>query len=100
MQDAITISYSESDTKGRYGASVEGIASEAELVISKVTPDLIVAVHTFVPEELGGRGIGRALVDYVIDDARKKGQRIVPQCPYFRAYARKHKKELSDVVQW
>ncbi len=49
------INYSESDTKGRYGASVAGIASEAELTISKVSPSLIIADHTYVPAELRGR---------------------------------------------
>lgn len=98
--DTPKITYSESDTKARYGAIVPGIAGEAELTISKVSPALIIADHTFVPEELRGRGLAAALAARLIEDARDKGQRIVPLCPFLRAYADKHREELSDVIQW
>lgn len=94
------ISYSESDTKGRYGASIAGVASEAELTLSKASPQLIIADHTFVPEELRGHGLAQALVARLIADARENGQRIVPLCPFVRAYSLKRREELSDVFQW
>lgn len=100
MTEDISIFYTESDTKGRYGASVQGVASEAELTISKVSPELIIADHTFVPDELRGRGLAQALAARLIADAREKGQRIVPLCPFVRAYASKQREELSDVIQW
>lgn len=96
----LEITYSESDTKGRYGATVAGVASEAELTVSKVTPTLIIADHTFVPDELRGRGLAQALAGRLIADAREKGQRIVPLCPFVRAYATKHREDLVDVIQW
>jgi predicted GNAT family acetyltransferase len=99
-EQELDIHYSESDTKGRYGATVAGVASEAELTISKVSPSLIIADHTFVPDELRGRGLAQALAARLIADAREKGQRIVPLCPFVRAYAQKHREELADVIQW
>lgn len=96
----LKITYSESDTKGRYGASVAGVLSEAGLTISKVSPTLIIADHTYVPDELRGRGLAQALAGQLVADARAKGQRIVPLCPFVRAYAEKHRKDLSDVIQW
>lgn len=96
----LKIHYTESDTKGLYGATVSGVASEAELTLSKVSPSLIIADHTYVPDELRGRGIAQALAARLIADAREKGQRIVPLCPFVRAYAQKHREELSDVIQW
>ncbi|MEM6467714.1 MAG: GNAT family N-acetyltransferase [Pseudomonadota bacterium] len=97
---SITMTYSESDTKGRYGATVEGIPFEAELTTSKVSPTLIIVDHTFVPDELRGQGLAKAMVVQVVADARKKDQRIVPLCPFLRAYATKHKEDLTDVIQW
>lgn len=94
------ITYSESDTKAHYGASVMGVASEAELTLSKVSETLVIADHTFVPEELRGRGLAHALVARLIADAREKGLRIVPLCPFVRAYAEKHREDLADVIQW
>lgn len=96
----LTITYSESDTKARYGARIEGILAEAELTVSKVSPNLIIVDHTFVPNEMRGKGLAKALAEQVIADARKHGQRIVPLCPFLRAYATKHKEDLADVIQW
>lgn len=96
----LKIHYSESDTKARYGATIAGVASEAELTISKVSSSLVIADHTFVPDELRGRGIAQALAAQLIADARQKSQRIVPLCPLLRSYAHKHREDLADVIQW
>lgn len=100
MSTDITIRYAESDTKGRYSTEVDGVSEEAELTISKATPQLIIADHTFVPEELRGKGAAKLLVERLIADAREKKQRIVPLCPFVRSYAEKHRDELDDVIQW
>ncbi|MEM8648797.1 MAG: GNAT family N-acetyltransferase [Pseudomonadota bacterium] len=101
LDDAdLKITYSESDTKGRYGASIAGVMSQAELTISKVSAKLIIADHTYVPDELRGRGLAQALAMQLVADAREKGQRIVPLCPFVRAYAEKNREELADVIQW
>lgn len=46
----------------------------------------LVAVHTEVKPEFGGRGIGKALVRRVIADARAGGFTITPRCPLFVAH--------------
>jgi uncharacterized protein len=94
------ITYSETDSKGRFAATIETTAGEAELTISKVSDTLIIADHTAVPASMRGTGVGRALVETLIADARAKGQRIVPLCPFVRAHATKHREELADVIQW
>lgn len=96
----VDVTYSESDTKARFGASVRGFASAAELTVSKVTPELVIADHTYVPDELRGRGLAQTLILHLIADARTKGQRIVPLCPFVRAYAQKRQEEVGDVFQW
>ena len=39
-------------------------------------------VHTGVRPEYGGRGIAKLLVKCIIDEARKRGKKIVPICSY------------------
>lgn len=95
----IAVTYSESDTKGRYGASIDGVANEAELTISKVTPKLIIADHTYVPDDLRGNGIAGILARRLIADARDRGQRIVPLCPFVRSFTEKRREEFADVIQ-
>ncbi len=94
------ITYTETETKARYAATVEGVEGEGELTLSKVTPSLVIADHTAVPGTMRGLGIARALVERLIADARARGQRIVPLCPFVRAHAMKHRDELADVIQW
>ena len=90
----------DTETKARYALALPGIDEEAELTLSKVTPQLVIADHTFVPDAMRGKGVGGILVNRLIADVRAKGQRIVPLCPYVRAQARKHKDEWADVIQW
>jgi len=99
MPDPV-ITYTETDTKARYAATVAGIAGEGELTISKVSATLIIADHTGVPDSMRGQGVAGALVRRLIADARAKGQRIVPLCPYVRAQAMKHRDDWADVIQW
>jgi len=46
--------------------------------------------HTFVPKELGGRGIAGALTKDALDDIEKRGMKIMPECSYTVAYVDKH----------
>ena len=97
---SIEFTYSESDSKARYGATVDGSGPEAELTTSKVSDTLIIVDHTFVPDALRGKGIAAALGDKVIADARQAGKRIVPLCPFLRSYTSKNKEAYADVIQW
>ncbi|EPX76153.1 GNAT family N-acetyltransferase [Salipiger mucosus] len=99
MTDPV-ITYTETGGKGRYLARVDGIDAEAELTLSKMSDRAIIVDHTGVPDALRGQGIGAALARRVIEDARAAGQRIVPLCPFFKAYAHRHREELADVIQW
>ena len=96
----ITISRSDTPSKARYEARVEGIEEPGELTISKVSDVLIIADHTYAPESMRGMGVASALVNRLIADARAAGQRIIPLCPYVKAQAGKHREDWADVIQW
>jgi predicted GNAT family acetyltransferase len=76
------------ETRGRY--VIRFPEGEAELTWSILTPDKVIADHTFVPEALAGRGIARQLLDRLLSDARAEGFRIMPLCPYVNAQRKKH----------
>ena len=95
---AARISYEDRGHKGRLVARVDGVEGEGELTISKASDVLVIADHTFVPDTLRGTGAASTLVDALITDARAKGYRIVPLCPFVRAQSQKHP-EWSDVIQ-
>jgi len=53
-------------------------------------PGAIAYTHTIVPKELGGKGIGGALVRHVMDDARGKGLKVRPDCSFVQAFIERH----------
>ena len=57
----------------------------------------LVAIHTEVLPQFGGKGIGSALVRRVIVDAREAGARISPMCPLFAAHFERHPED-RDVL--
>lgn len=99
MTDPV-ITYTETETKGRYAARIEGVAGEGEMTMSRLSAALIIVDHTSVPDSMRGMGVGTALAERVIADARAAGQHIVPLCPFLRAYTLRHREELADVIQW
>lgn len=49
-----------------------------------------VFTHTEVDASLEGQGMGSQLVREALDDARRRGKRIVPMCEFVAAYVNKH----------
>lgn len=56
-------------------------------------PDRIVFTHTQVPAGHEGQGIGSAIIRFALRSARERGLEVVPICPFFAAYIRKHAEE-------
>ncbi len=50
----------------------------------------LVLVHTEVPVELEGRGIGGRLVSAAVDHAARGGMTIVPLCPFAQGWLERH----------
>ncbi|TDL75251.1 N-acetyltransferase [Palleronia sediminis] len=95
MTTDIAITRDVTETKGRYTATVDG--HEAEMTYSRAGPQTIIIDHTAVPDALRGRGVGQALVQRGVEDARAEGRRIVPLCPFAKAQIDRHP-EWQDVL--
>ncbi len=68
----------------------------AELVYRR-RPDRMVIVHTGVPPELEGRGIGGKLVRAALDDARRRGLAVTLLCPFALEYVERHPEALEGL---
>jgi uncharacterized protein len=53
----------------------------------------IVFTHTEVPPSHEGQGIGSALIRHALAAARERGLQVIPICPFFAAYIKKHAEE-------
>jgi uncharacterized protein len=60
-------------------------------------PGAIRFYHTVVPESHGGQGLGTALIKAGLAAARGRGLKVIPTCPFFQAYLKKHPDE-QDIV--
>ena len=82
--------------RGEYHAAVPGSEAIGRLTYQR-RGDVLVADHTLVPPEIGGRGVAARLVEALVADAREHGFKIVPQCSYVEVLFRRHP-EWSDLL--
>ena len=80
---------------GRYELFVSGkLAGLATYVLSD---DTMTIPHTEVQPRFEGQGLGARLAKFALDDARRRGLRVVPRCPFIAAYIERHS-EYADLV--
>ena len=73
--------------QNRYELDTEhGIA----VAIYRQQGDRAIFTHTEVPSADEGKGIGSQLVRAALDDARRRGLKIVPACSFVAAFIRRH----------
>ena len=60
--------------------------------------NVLTILHTEVPKELEGHGVGSTLIRGVLDIARAQGLKVVPICPFAKAYIERHP-EYADLRQ-
>ena len=58
--------------------------------------NVLTLLHTEVPKELEGRGIGSALIRGVLDTARSQGLKVNALCPFTKGYIERHP-EYADL---
>ena len=86
----VTVTREDGLDGGRYVARAPGVAGEGELRYTKRAAGLVRADHTEVPAAMEGQGVGKALIDALLHDARKLDFRIEPRCAYVRAQYARH----------
>jgi uncharacterized protein len=60
-------------------------------------PGAVALVHTEVDPKFQGHGLASELVQGAIKDLRERGLKMIPVCPYVRAWLRRHP-EQADLV--
>jgi predicted GNAT family acetyltransferase len=72
----------------------------AELIYRR-RADRLVLVHTEVPAELGGRGIGGQLVQAALATAAAEDLTVVPLCPFARSWLERHPDAAAGIrLDW
>lgn len=61
-------------------------------------PGTVVLVHTEIEPRVEGQGVGSRLVAGALADIRAHGLKVVPVCPFVRAYIDRHSEDADLVV--
>jgi predicted GNAT family acetyltransferase len=83
------------DEQGRYFADIEG--QRAHLDFAPAGPATLDFRHTEVPPALRGHGVAESLVRQALDDARRRGYRVIATCPFVRRFVSRHP-EYQDLI--
>jgi predicted GNAT family acetyltransferase len=96
LSATIRIKHDQSASGGRYEARVEGKDGTGELTYRRRSPATVTADSTRVDDSLRGTGVGKALIERLVADARADGFRIVPMCSFVKAVFER-RPDWSDV---
>lgn len=91
------IQHKSSDTKGEFYIGQNG-DTVAKITYSKLGNTQLIVDHTEVSDELQGQGVGKKLVEHIVDYARNKGVKLIPLCPFAKSIIERDK-SLQDVVK-
>jgi predicted GNAT family acetyltransferase len=87
---------SDNSARSRYELQADGGIAVAYY---EVRGDTLVFTHTIVPEELQGQGLASRLIKGALDDIRRRGLKIVPQCSFVARYIERHPEERDLAVE-
>lgn len=82
-------------TQHRYELTVDG---HIAATYYEIAGGVITFVHTEVPPELGGKGVGSRLIKGALDQVRVDGLKVIAQCPFVKAYIGKNP-EYADLLK-
>ncbi len=83
-------------TQQAYVATVDG--TTAGIAEYRRAPGSVTFTHTQVEDAYEGTGIGGALVRAALDDARERGETVVPQCSFVAGWIDRHE-DYRDLLQ-
>jgi predicted GNAT family acetyltransferase len=63
----------------------------------RLNQGVITLVHTEIADGYKGHGLGERLAQFALDDARRRGLTVRPECPFVRHYVKDHS-EYRDLV--
>jgi len=83
-------------TENRYEVWADGeLAGYAQYGLGR---GRIAFVHTEVYESYEGLGLGSRLARAALDDARARGLKVMPLCPFIAGFIERHLDEYRDLV--
>ena len=80
---------------GRFELEFDG---HTALAYYALAPGVITFMHTEVPSQLAGRGVGSRLARGALEMVRAQGLKVVAECPFIAGFLAKHP-EFDDLAR-
>jgi len=90
----MTEKFRDNEAANRFELNVEGAIA---FVAYRKSPGAITLVHTEVPPELGGKGIGSKIARATLDAVRAQGRKLTVECEFIQSFITKHP-EYNDLL--
>jgi predicted GNAT family acetyltransferase len=85
-------------SSGEFQIPVDGHLAR---LVYRIRAGRLILIHTEVPEELEGRGLGGQLVSMALDRAKAEGLVVVPECPFARSWLERHPDRAAGIsIDW
>lgn len=92
----ISVSHEESGHRGTFFYEQDG-KRLAKMTYSRANATLVIIDHTEVDASLGGKGVGRQLLDATVKWARETHTKVMATCPFAKAQFEKDP-SIRDVL--
>lgn len=88
------VAVTDNRARSRFEAVLDGHTAVVEY---NLTPGRMLIAHTEVPPAIEGRGVASRLFTQVLETARAEGLVLVPVCPIFAMWLRRHPEAHSQI---
>lgn len=92
----LNIQHQHSEKGGQFYYEENG-RQMAAMVYVMVNPQKMIIEHTEVDDSMAGKGVGKLLLENLVNYVRTKGIKVIPLCPFANATF-KRVKEWQDVL--
>ena len=86
--------FRDNEDRSRFELDVGGTVA---FVAYRKSPGAITLVHTEVPPQLGGKGIGSKIARATLDAVRAQGRKLTVECEFIQNFMTKHS-EYNDLL--
>lgn len=93
--DLDRLAFERDERAARYTAKLD--ETLAAVVEYSMRDQTMIIVHTGTKPEFRGNGIAARITRHVLDDARARGIKIIPECPYTAQFIAEHQ-DYADLV--
>ncbi len=66
------------------------LGDEIAAAYYRIQGDTVVLMHTEVPQQHSGQGVGTRLAEAVFEEIRRSGRKAVARCPFMSRFAARH----------